>query len=414
VRNGEFPPDAMPHPMRILYVVSLFPCWSETFIVREIHEMLRLGADVRILSLRHASEKMVQSDAAALLDRVIYPAPWWRSLPGIVATVIRHPVRESGDVARMIGGLWRHPAILAKTLAVWWRSLGASAEVGRFAPAHLHAHFATYPSTSAWLLSRRLGRPFSFTAHAHDIFLEDHLLGDKMGEAAFTVVISEFNRRYLRERVAGAESADVRVVHCGVSLAAFPYLEAGRDPRRILAVGRLDEIKGFGHLVDACGLLAAKGLDFTCSIIGSGPLEERLAARIEALGLGGRVLLLGVRKQEEVREALDDAGIFVLPSVVTRSGNRDGIPVALMEAMASGVPVVSTRVSGIPELVEDGVTGLLAAPADAATLAAALERLLGDPALGAQLARRARERVEREFNIQTEPRKLHDAIASLA
>ena len=404
----------MSAPPRILYVVSLFPCWSETFIVREISEMLRHGADVRILSLREAAEKMVQSDAAALLDRVTYPVGGWRNLRAALAQVARHPLREAADVMRLSTALWRHPSILAKSLVTWWRTLGALPEVRRLAPTHLHAHFATYPSTAAWLLSRRLGIPYTFTAHAHDIFLEDHLLAEKLASAAFAVVISRFNRAFLRERVPRRAAADMRIVHCGVRPDAFAFVREGRDARRILAVGRLDGIKGFEHLVDACALLRDRGVRFECDVIGSGPLEASIAGRIARAGLGDRVRLLGVRRQEEVRAALDRAGIFALPSVVTPRGDRDGIPVALMEAMARGVPVVSTQVSGIPELVEDGVTGLLAPPADAAALADALQRLLEDPALGARLARGARERVEREFDVRKESRKLYESIARLA
>jgi glycosyltransferase involved in cell wall biosynthesis len=263
-------------------------------------------------------------------------------------------------------------------------------------------------------LSRRLAVPFSFTAHAHDIFLEDHLLAHKLRAARFAVGISRFNRQHLAERIGPQSVGSMRIVHCGVSLPAFPYSPDGREPDRILAVGRLDHIKGFEHLVEACGVLARSGVPFRCDIVGSGPLEAALRARIERLGLAERVRLLGPQKQEVVRGLLQQAGIFALPSVVTPRGDRDGIPVALMEAMASGAPVVSTRVSGIPELVDHEATGLLARPADAADFAACLERLLRDPALARRLAERARRHVEEEFEIGKETRKLYDAIAQSA
>jgi colanic acid/amylovoran biosynthesis glycosyltransferase len=397
--------------MRILYIVSLFPCWSETFIVREIMGMIRLGVDVRIVSLKHPSEKLVQSDAAALLDRVSYPASWWRTALSAITTLLFHPVREIGDLIRIFRSLRSHSGALAKTMVVWWRTLGLLPVVRTLAPTHIHAHWATYPSTAAWLLSKRIGIPFSFTAHAHDIFLEDHLLADKMPAAKATIAISKFNRTYLQEHVAGADRCRIEIVHCGVSPDGFPFVPDGRDRQRILAVGRLDDIKGFPHLIDACARLRDNGVAFRCHIIGSGPLEDSLTAQIKRLGLQERVHLLGVRKQEEVRAALYQAGVFALPSVVTSRGDRDGIPVALMEAMATGIPVVSTRVSGIPELVEDDVTGLVATPGDADDLARCLTRLLNDAELGARLAVKARERVEQEFDIQKEVRKLHDVIA---
>lgn len=400
--------------MRVLYIVSLFPCWSETFIVREIAELVRAGADVRILSLRHPCESLVQSDAAALLDRVVYP----RQGPGAwlcaLGTLARAPARELAQLARVCAGLWRHPASLAKTLVAWLRALSTFDRLAGFRPQHIHAHFATYPSTIALLLSHRLSAPFSFTAHAHDIFLEDHLLSWKVPAAAFCVAISEFNREFLAGRLGRHATRGVRIVHCGITPGIFAFRADGRDARRILAVGRLDEIKGFRYLVEACALLRDRGLAFACDIVGSGPLREDLAARISRLGLDAHVRLLGARKQEEVRVLLEQAGVFALPSVVTARGDRDGIPVALMEAMACGAPVVSTRVSGIPELVRDGVTGLLADPGDAVQLADRLQLLLEKPAYAARLARRARAVVERDFDACREAGKLREAIRHAA
>ena len=398
--------------MRILYLVSLFPCWSETFIVREMAELIRLGKDVQIISLKHPSETMVQSDATALLARTHYPASQAKTLLSVFTELITHPLRELHDLFLILHRLKGRPSALGKTLVVWWRTLGLLPHIRQIAPAHIHAHWATYPSTAAMLLSKRLGIPYSFTAHAHDVFLEDHLLAEKLHTAKFTVAISQFNKKYLRERVAGAEKADIKIIHCGVSLANFPLVTNGRDGKLILAIGRLDGIKGFPYLVEACDILRTKGVEFRCDIIGSGPLQASLAAQIEALRLGEHVRLLGAKKQEEVRALLHHAGIFALPCVVTPSGDRDGIPVALMEAMASGLPVISTRVSGVPELVEDGVTGLLAESGNAQDLARCLERLLNVKPLGTALAIKARRHVEQEFNIQKEAMKLHDAIAS--
>ncbi len=397
---------------KIVYIVSLFPCWSETFIVREINEMIDLGVDVRIVSLKHASEKMVQSDAAALLDRVTYPASTMSSLRATAGQLLRHPFRELRTVLQMVMGLGTHPAALAKSLVVWCRTLGLMESIQHMVPKHVHAHWATYPSTSAWLLSKRLELPFSFTAHAHDIFLEDHLLSEKMASAKFTVAISKFNHAYLCEHVRGAREAKVEIVHCGVSPHLFPYLRANRESKRILAIGRLDEIKGFSHLVSACGILKNRGVDFECDIVGSGPLEAAMREQIGALGLTDKVRLLGARKQEEVRAFLQSATMFVLPSVVTSRGDRDGIPVAMMEAMASGLPVVSTRVSGIPELVEDEQTGLLSDPGDAHSLATAIERMLKDDSLRERLAAQARVWVEHDFDVKKEARKLYDVFTN--
>lgn len=396
---------------RVVYVVSLFPCWSETFIVREIHELLRLGTDVRIVSLKHPCERLVQSDALALLDRVVYPPRGSRLWRAWLQAVLRQPGRSLAELVGLVRGLASQPQALLKSLVVWVRTLALLPDLRQIAPAHVHAHWATYPSTAALWFSGRTGVPFSFTAHAHDIFLEDHLLAAKLKAAAFGVTISTFNRSYLAQRVSPLAVQRMRIVHCGVSPAQYVFRPDGRVPGRVLAVGRLDPIKGFPHLIDACALLRQRGVSFECQIIGEGPLRASLQARIDRLGLAAQVRLLGACKQETVREHLHAASVFALPSVVTPQGDRDGIPVALMEAMACGAPVVSTRVSGIPELVEHEVNGLLADPGDAEDLARCLQRQLLDTETAHRMAVQARRKVEAEFDVAIEARKLHAALA---
>ena len=399
----------LPAP-RVIYVVSLFPCWSETFIVREIQELVRLGVDVRIISLKHPSERLVQNDALTLLDRVIYPPTGRRLLNGWLAAATERPGRSLAELGALLRGLWRRPLALAKSLLVWVRTLALLPQLRELAPLHVHAHWATYPSTAAMWLSARTGVPFSFTAHAHDIFVEDHLLADKLRAAAFGVTISDFNRRFLAERISPLALHCMRIVHCGVAPAQYGFKPHGRLPGQLLGVGRLDAIKGFSHLIDACAHLRERGVAFRCHIIGDGPLRSSLQRQIDARGLQEHVRLLGACKQEQVREQLHAASAFVLPSVVTPRGDRDGIPVALMEAMACGTPVVSTLVSGIPELVEHGVSGLLAPPGDAQQLAACIERVLLAPDEARRMAEQARRKVEAEFDIAIEARKLHAAI----
>jgi colanic acid/amylovoran biosynthesis glycosyltransferase len=395
---------------RVVYFVSLFPCWSETFIVREILELVGLGVDVRIVSLKPHVEPMVQSDARSLLDRVIYPRPGVRGAMQSLAEMFRRPRGTIADLAQIVGGLRRHPASLVKSLVVWWRTLGLLADLRSLRPTHLHAHWATFPSTAALIASRRMGVRFSFTAHAHDIFVENHLLAAKISQAAFCVTISKFNQRFLATTVSSEASNRTCVIHCGVSPASYAFAPDGRQHGLIVAVGRLDEVKGFSHLVDACSLLRRSRVPFDCVVIGDGPRRSALERQIAARGLADCVKLLGACPQEEVQRYLSIASVFALPSVVAACGNRDGIPVALMEAMACGVPVVSTRVSGIPELIEHEWDGLLAEPADATDLARCIERQLAQPEIARTMAARARLKIESEFNVVTESRKLYAAI----
>lgn len=404
--------------MRVVYFVSLFPCWSETFIVREIQALIERGVDVRIVSLRPPSESLVQDDALALMPRAVHPPPAWRLFPTALAEALRSPVATAGAVAEATASLWRRPTEWVKTVGVLVRTLAMLPVLRRLAPDHLHAHWATYPSTAAMLASRCLGRPFSFTGHAHDLFRHDHLIAAKLSRAAFAVAISRFNREWLLGRHVrpGSAAPDVRVVHCGVPVDALAFRPPSFVPgrRRVLAVGRLDPIKGFGHLVAACGELARRGEPVDCRIVGDGPLRAPLQAAIDAAGLGDSVRLMGALPQAQVQRWLESSDVFVLPSVVTPEGDRDGIPVALMEAMARGLPVVSTTVSGIPELVAHGLEGLLVPPGDPSALADAIGRQLADRGAAAVMARSARLRVEAAFDVRLEAARLHEAFAEAA
>lgn len=391
-------------PLRVLYVVSLFPCWSETFIAREIATLVAAGVDVRILSLKPPSETLVQPEAAALLERVWHPLPPKRALLAGLAAWLRRPRAFAGAAARVVWRLRRQPLAAAKSLVALGRGAALLGRIQAFDPHLLHAHWATYPSTVAMALARALGRPFGFTAHAHDIYVDDHLLADKLGAARLPVTISRYNVEHL-SRLAPDARARLRVVHCGVDLAATRFVREGRSGELLVAVGRLDPIKGFDVLVEALARLHARGRAFRCRIVGEGPERGALEAAIARHGLGDRIELAGARGQAEVQAALREAALFVLPCAVAADGNRDGIPVALMEAMAAGAPVVSTRVSGVPELV-GADEGVLVDERDPAALADALERLLGDAALRDRLAAAARAKIEREFDARAEALRL--------
>jgi colanic acid/amylovoran biosynthesis glycosyltransferase len=398
--------------LRVVYIVSRFPMFSETFIVREICELLRLRVDVRIISLKHGREPVVQSASAALVDRVIYPASFWQNARQMLTSCILAPTSTIVVLARIVRCfLWR-PEEFCKSVIVWWRTLGVIPVVQALEPDHLHAHYATYPSTAALILAERLHVPFSFTSHAHDVFGEPHLLDHKLRKAAFSSTISQCNKRHLAKRTGGQGLDRMQVIHCGVSLAEYAFQPEGRRPWSIAAVGRLEAIKGFRFLIDACAILTARGHRYTCNIIGDGPLRSTLEEQIDRLGLGTHVRLRGAMKQEQVRVHLYEASVFVLPSVRTTSGDiMDGIPVALMEAMAAGTPVVSTTVSGIPELIDNAVSGLLAVPEDPNTLADCIERILADSRLAHALTINARVRIENEFDVRNEARKLYELFA---
>lgn len=397
---------------RVLYIVSSFPCWSETFIVREIYALLRRGVNVRIVSLRSGTGSFVQSDARLLLNRVMYSKPWYLNLGRVVKRLFIQPAETVAQPARMVRRLWRTPIVMLKSLVAWFRTLGLLDEIETWSPDHVHAHWATYASTGAMIVSSHLRKPFSFTAHAHDIFVDDHLIAEKLRAAAFVATISRFNREYLRRRYPEAENAAIEIVHCGVPHHERRRRNNGKARPFVLSVGRLDDVKGFPTLLEAVAELKRQGLRFRCEIVGEGPLRNQLERRIDALDLRDCVAMPGAKPQQEIERKLAEADVFVLASQRSGEGNMDGIPVALMEAMASGTAVVSTAVSGIPELVEDGETGLLVAPRDSRSLAGAIKRMLEDETLRMRCMEMAARKVRNEFDAETEGERLLGIIRS--
>lgn len=372
---------------RIGYVLKVYPRFSETFVVNEILAHERAGADLEIFSLRPPTGGRFHPDIGDVRAPVHYvPVPDGR------AATLWPLLRTVGPAAAALltDGDAADPRDVTQAIAL-------ATEVRARGIDHLHAHFATLACGVTRMAARLAGVTYSVTAHAKDIFHEDvdeELLALRLSDAEAVITVSDFNLADLRRRIPAAR---VHRVYNGLDLRRFPLAAGPRDEARIVAVGRLVEKKGFADLVGACALLAREGRDVRCQIVGEGEREAELRALIAEHDLGRRVQLLGARTQAEVRELVAGATCLAAPCVVGKDGNRDGLPTVLVEAMALGTPVVSTAVTGIPEIVRDEQTGLLAAERNPADLAAQLRRVLDDPALGARLAAAGRALVERDF-----------------
>jgi len=412
-------------PNRIAYVVSRFPKLSETFILREMDALERLGWRIDVYPFIHHQEAVHHPEVARWLRRLDAPDTLLAVARAHLAWLGEAPWRLLSLYGLVIRELWRGPGELARGLAAVARATLWARRARADGVAHVHAHFALHPAVAALAVARLAGVTFSFTGHAHDIYRDQAMLGTKVRRAAFVVVISRLLRdRYVAPLVAPADLARVHVVRCGVDTsvyrprgAAVPDDDAqqspegpGHGPLTVLSVARLVPFKGLAFLVDACALLVARGYDVRCDIIGDGPLRETLRERVAAAGLHGRVRLLGARTQAEVREALAAAAVFVLPSIDAGHGDMEGAPVSLMEAMAMGVPVVATRTGAVSELVEDGVSGLLLAPGDAAALARAVARLATEPALALRLGAGGAAHVRSDFDLRRNALHLHDLL----
>jgi glycosyltransferase involved in cell wall biosynthesis len=331
-------------------------------------------------------------------------AAWW---------AVRRPVRLLTVAGWVAAAHVARPGVLVRSLLTLPLAAAHARTMMKSGVSHVHASWATYPALAAWICWRLTGIPYSFTGHAHDLFIHQIGLDRKARDARFVIAISEHNRRFLSAR--GLDDARVHLVHYGVDLSAYRFRARRTAPSgtvRLLCVASFSEFKGHVVLIEALAAGGPQTDRIEVELVGEGPLRRAVEALAERLGVRSRLHFLGRVSEREVAERLDQADLAVLPSVVARSGDTEGIPNALIEAMACGVPVVSTRVSGIPELVRDGETGLLAEPGDAASLRDAIERTLADPSAAEARARAGRRLVEREFEIESVTRRLVDLFAA--
>ncbi len=409
------------HPLRVAYLMSRFPKLSETFVLYEMLELERIGVRVEVFPLVREREVTLQPGAEDLVRRAhdlrltsrpVLAAQWY--------WLRRRPRRYLGTWGRAIVGNVGSPKFLVRTLATVPLGAAFARRIEALDVDHVHAHWATHPALAAWVIRRLTGRTYSFTAHAHDIYVERPMLAEKLLGAAFAVTISDYNQRLLTGWY-GKLAARVVVIHCGVDVGVFrPRREpADTEPRtdrpfEVLAVATLQPQKGHAVLVAATRRLVDRGIAVRVRIVGEGEERANLEAAIAAAGLTEQVLLLGRQPRDRVAALLGEADVVVQPSIVLASGKTEGIPVALMEALASRVPVVATAVSGVPELVEDGVTGRLVPPGDPSALADALADLQRDPGGAARLADAGHARVLAQFDLQTNTRRLAERFITVA
>ena len=370
-------------------------------------EMERQGQPVRLVPMLKDSPPVLHDAAKAWTDRALYTkflTP--RIALANLATLLREPVNYLTLLLRLIFGTIASPEIFIRTLALWPKSVFLARQLEREGIRHIHAHYATHPATMALVISKLSPITFSFTVHAHDIFVNRLLLRWKLRETRFVRSISDFNRRFLEELYPAEATGKIEVIHVGIYPETYVQTAAKlgapslSETPQILCVAAHKPYKGLPVLIEACARLRDEGVVFQCNVIGHGPMHDELQAMISARGLDHLVHLLGPRSQDEVAKMMAEATLFALPSIIAPDGQMEGIPVALMEAMASGRAVVSTAISGIPELIEHGVNGLLVPPGDAELFAEAIRTLLRDRERAAEMGGRGQEKVRAEFDIE--------------
>jgi glycosyltransferase involved in cell wall biosynthesis len=387
---------------KLAFLVSRFPKLSETFILHEVLALRKLGVDAEIYSLLRHQEGVVHDAAKELMPLVHFHPFFSLSILRNQWHFLRHnPSAYFKVLGEALRATWGSPNFFFGALCLFPKAVRMAHEMQVMGIGHVHAQFANHAAAVAFIIHGLTGIPFSFTARGTDIHVDRHMLKEKIEAAAFVVTVSAFNKR-LMIRECGAQVADkIHVVYGGVDVNVLKPNSRRRPggPLQILCVARFEEVKGHIHLVRACSILRDRGVAFECHLVGDGPLLPKIRKEIARAGLGNHIRLHGPCPQKKVVERLRATDILVLATVLTQSGECEGIPNVLKEAMACGLPVVGSNISGIPELVEHGRSGLLVEAGNPAALANALERLLSNPELRQRLGKAGREKVVREFNL---------------
>jgi len=383
------------------YLFERFPSFGQTFCYREVAELMRQGTKVHVFSIRRPVDEPPQDWDEQIVERVHY-LPEEKVLVPEVDRVLRS--KSVSDETRAAVEKWGRQSDFLRL----YQAIYVGTRLEETGLRNVHAHFAGMAARTAWWIREFFGIPYSFTAHANDIFAPRDFvvsLARLIESAAAVVTVSDFAVRLLQARFPES-AAKLHRVYNRVDLSRFSPSDFADSPPAIVSIGRLIEKKGFGDLISACAHLRARSCAFTCSIIGEGPLEESLRAQIVAGGLEKSVELTGPKTQEEIAARLAHAAIFALPCTREADGGMDNLPTVIMEAMAAGLPVISTPLAGIPEMVEPGVNGELVPERDPKALAAAIERLIAHPEQARSLGSRGREIAREKFSIETSARQL--------
>jgi glycosyltransferase involved in cell wall biosynthesis len=401
-------------PHRIAYLMSRFPKISETFILYEIVAMEELGLDVEIFPLLREREPLQHREAERLAARAHdIPLASRAVLRAQLHWLRRRPFTYLAAWGAALRGNIGSPRFFLRALAVVPLAATFAQRMEAAGVTHIHAHWATHPALAAYVASRLTRIPYSFTAHAHDIYVDRPMLEEKIRRSAFVVTISDFNRHFLEHHYGRLAEERIIVVHCGTDTSLFqPPSMRAPGPWTIVCVASLQPQKGQTYLVEACRRLAGEGIQLRCLLVGDGETRPMLEAQIRDAGLEGRVELMGQQPRHRVIELLGWADAVAQPSIVLGSGKMEGIPVALIEALAMERPVVATAISGVGELVEHEVTGLLVAPANPTELTDALRRLYAEPELGVMLGRAGRRRVVEDFDLYRSARQLAERFTA--
>lgn len=400
--------------LKIAYIMSRFPKITETFILYEMLALEQQGIQVEVYPLIRERTDVMHPEARSYVDRAHYqPFLSFQILKAQLHFLSRNPGSYLATLWTLIRANWGSFRYFTGSLSAFPKSVYLAYLMHAQGVNHLHAHFASFPAAAAFVIHKLVDIPYSFTAHGSDLHRDRHMLCEKVAEASFVVPVSSYNRDVIISECGEPAADKLTIIHCGVDTRVFkPAADNDFGLQStvfsILCIGTLHEVKGQMFLIQACKLLHERGVNFACYFVGDGPDEMDLKNQVEAYGIDEHIHFLGRRTRDEIVDLLHKVDVVVAPSVPSSDGRREGIPVVLMEAMASGLPVIASRLSGIPELVEDGSNGFLIPPGDVLAIADALGILHEDQSLRQRLGKAGRRKVVQEFDIYKSAAMLAD------
>ena len=402
----------MTKKLSLLYVIGTYPSLTTTFIDREIEWLRKSGVNVQVLAIRRPSSRL-SPEQEKIGKGTIYllPASLLTLIWAHLASLLSHPITYLKTLFFLITRPHTSLGARLKTVYHFGEGIYAVHLAQGQSYTHIHAHFIDRAATVALILGRFLHLPYSVTAHAADIYVNPTLLYEKLAEAKFVATCTGYNRTHLSQLITNGLNDKLHCIYHGIDVNHYIQQKRRMNHRTssrplLLAVGQLKEKKGFTYLLDACRILRERGYQFTCEIVGEGPLRTILEEQIRDQGLVNTVTLCGALPHEGVIEKYSQASIFVLACTTSADGDRDGIPNVILEAMAMGLPVVSTRHSGIPEVVHNLENGMLVEPEDATGLADALGVMLDDPMFRERLGQNGQKTVKEAFSIEKNAARL--------
>lgn len=398
--------------MKVAYLAPEIPALSATFVYNEILSLEKMGFEILPISVHVPQATAQEDDVRGLVEKThyLYRESLWVLALANLSSMSRRPGKYLGTLFLAISDALKVGVTGHVGRGLLYRFLVGSRVASLLTKnrcRHLHTHFAHVPTDIAMYASRLSGVPFSFTSHANDLFERGWLLKEKVERAKVAVTISEYNRRFfVKQRI---PENKIKIVRCGVQSRDYESGLKKKEKNEVPVIGtlgRLVEKKGIDVLIMALSELRKEGFDFVLEIVGDGPLMAELKALTSEQGLGSEVVFMGAMAHDRVFEWFQGLDTFVLACKKDKNGDQDGIPVVLMEAMALGVPVISTHISGIPELIKDGVSGLLAQPNDTASLTDKIRAILENPSRIDPMTIAAKKRIREEFDVQVNTKRL--------